>query len=141
MATGLQGISVTRTHRAGVIILAIAALISASCSRGPLKVAHVQLGRALNSDKSIAAHASRFKPDQTVYVSVLTEGPGSGDISARWVMGGRVISEATKDVSYTQDAATEFHISYAGGFPTGEYRVELLVDGAAVETRDFRIEP
>jgi hypothetical protein len=99
------------------------------------------MGRALNSDNSVAVHVTRFSPDQTVYVAVLTEGPGSGDITARWTYGGRVLSEETRRVSYTQSAATEFHINYAGGFPSmGTYSVAILVDGQVVESRDFRIE-
>jgi hypothetical protein len=42
-------------------------------------------------------------------------------------------------VSYTSDAATEFHVSYAGGFPQGDYKVEVFVDGRSFETRNFRI--
>lgn len=132
---------ITNMRRVGLVAAALLALLSASCSHGPLKVSTIQLGRALNSDKSIAVHVTRFKPDQTVYVSVLTDGPGSGEIAARWTLGGRVISEEKKSVSYTQGAATEFHIAYAGGFPEGEYKVELLIDGKSVETRAFRIEP
>ncbi len=128
-------------HRVTLVVVALVAVCAVSCSRGPLKVSAIQLGSALNSDKSIATHVTRFKPDQTVHVAVLTEGPGSGDITARWTIAGRVISEETRAVSYTQAAATEFHIVYAGAFPTGTYKVELLVDGASVGTRDFRIEP
>jgi hypothetical protein len=120
-------------------ILAVAVVMAVGCSRGPLKFASLQLGSALNSDKSIATHVTRFNPDQTVHVAVLTDGPGSGDITARWMFGGRVINEETREVSYTQGAATEFHINYAGGFPEGEYKVEVLIDGMSVGTRDFRV--
>ncbi len=131
----------TKLHRFALVVVASLGLFLTGCSRGPLKVATIQLGRALNSDKSIATHVTRFKPDQTVYVSVLTEGPGTGEIAAKWTFGGRVISEESKRVSYTQSAATEFHIVYAGGFPKGTYTVELLVDGTVADTREFRIEP
>lgn len=134
-----MGTMSARTARVGFLLFAV--IIAAACSRGPLTVSNIQLGSALNSDKSVATHVTRFRPDQTVYVAVLTEGSGSGDIGARWMFGGRVISEETKHVSYTQSAATEFHINYAGGFPPGEYRVELLVDGMSAGTRDFRVEP
>jgi len=131
----------TRMNRVGLPVVAFAAVFFVACSHGPLKVDAIQLGRALNSDKSIATHVTRFKPDQTVYVAVLTDGPGTGEIAARWTFGGRVISEEKKSVSYTQGAATEFHINYAGGFPPGDYKVELLVDGKPAETRGFHIEP
>jgi hypothetical protein len=131
----------TNFRAKAAVRVVVAGMLLAACARGPLTVANVQLGSALNSDNSVATHVSRFKPDQTVYVAVLTGGPGSGEITARWTFGGRVINEETRRVSYTQGAATEFHINYAGGFPRGEYRVEVLVDGESVATRDFRIEP
>ncbi len=131
----------TKVRRVGLVAVAMLALVSVACARGPLKVSTIQMGRALNSDKSISTPVTRFKRDQTVYVAVLTEGQGSGEIAARWTFGGRVISEEKKSVSYTQGAATEFHIAYAGGFPPGEYRVELLIDGKSFATRNFRIEP
>lgn len=121
-------------------LLLVAASFTA-CSRGPLTVSGIQMGRALNSDRSIATHATRFTPDQTVYVAVLTDGPGSGEVTAKWTFGGRVVSEETRSVSYTSSAATEFHIGYAGGFPPGTYRVEILVDGGSLGTRDFRVDP
>jgi hypothetical protein len=130
----------TRLHAIALAIVTLTAILSPACSRGPLTVAHIQLGSALNSDHSVATHVSRFKPEQTVYVAVLTDGPGSGEIGVRWTFGGRVINEETRRVSYTQGAATEFHINYAGGFPRGEYKVEVLVDGSSFATRDFRIE-
>lgn len=129
------------TRRAlGMVVTGAAVAAVTACSRGPLKVERLQLGRALNSDKSIAIHATRFKPDQTVYVSILTMGAGSGELSVRWTFQGRVISEESRSVSYSSDAATEFHIAYAGGFPTGEYKVEVMVDGQPLETRTFRVE-
>lgn len=128
-------------HRWGRVLVVLVVLGALGCSRGPLKVSGVQMGRALNSDNSIATHVTRFNRDQTVYVAVLTEGPGAGEITAKWTFGGRVISEETRRVSYTQNAATEFHIGYAGGFPSGEYQVELLVDGTSIETRGFRVDP
>jgi outer membrane usher protein FimD/PapC len=45
-----------------------------------------------------------------------------------------------KDVSYTREGATEFHMqSPSGGFPPGEYRVELQVNGQSVGARDFKV--
>lgn len=120
------------------IVLAIG-LVVTGCSRGPLKATKLQMGRAINSDKSVGTPASRFTPEQTVYVAILTEGAGSGEMSAKWTFNGRVIREETKSVSYTSDAATEFHVNYAGGFPPGDYKVEVFVDGRPFESRNFRV--
>lgn len=105
-----------------------------------LRVTSIQLGRSLNPDSTVAAHTTRFAPGDTVYLSVLTEGAGSGVIGVRWTYAGRVVGEPKKQVSYRDVAATEFHLQSAGGFPVGDYTVEAFLDGQSVGTRAFRIE-
>jgi hypothetical protein len=111
-----------------------------TCSRGPLTVDTIQLGRSLNPDNSVASHTTTFKPNETVYVSVLTTDTGASTIGAKWSYAGRVIDEPKKDVSYKGSAATEFHLQSAGGFPPGEYKVEIFVDGAPAGSRTFRVD-
>jgi hypothetical protein len=120
-------------------ILLAAAVAASACSREPLKVTNIQVGRSLNSDHSVGAHTAQFKPTDTIYVAVLTGASGAGKISARWTYAGRPVSEETKDVSYQGEAATEFHIQNSGGFPAGDYKVEVLLDGQSVGIRDFRV--
>ena len=43
-------------------------------------------------------------------------------------------------MSYRDDSATEFHLQSAGGFPTGDYKVEAFLNGQSVGTRMFRVE-
>jgi hypothetical protein len=127
--------------RSSTIPLALAvclAIAAAAC--GELKPTSVQLGRSLNSDNSVGNHTTSFKPDDTIYAAVLTEGIASGTISARWTYAGRVVSEPQKQVRYRGNAATEFHIQNSGGFPPGDYEVELFVDGKSAGARKFRVE-
>ena len=107
---------------------------------GPLRVTTIQTGRSLNSDKSVGNHTTRFKPDDTMFASVLTDGPGAGTIGVRWRYSGRLVSEETREVSYRDHAATEFHIQNSSGFPAGDYAVEILVDGQSFATRTLRVE-
>lgn len=124
-----------------MVVTAVVALSGAACSRGPLQVSAVQTGRSLNSDNSVGNHGTRFKPTDTLYVAVLTKGAGAGTLEARWLFSGRVVSEGKKDVSYPDDAATEFHMQYAGTLPTGDYTVEILLDGKPVESRKLEVRP
>lgn len=127
----------------GVIAgLLVAAGLSAACGPSePLRVTTLQLGRSLNPDNSVGAHTTRFKPDDTVYVSLLSDDPGYGTVTVRWLLNGQLVSEAKRDVSYTRAAATEFHLQNSGGFPHGNYRVEILINGEVAGTREFRVEP
>ena len=85
-------------------------------------------------------HTTRFKPEDTMFVSVLTDGPGAGTIGVRWRFAGRLVNEEMRDVSYRDHAATEFHIQNSSGFPPGDYSVEILVDGKSFATRMLRVE-
>jgi hypothetical protein len=121
---------------AGVVLFACLA----GCGWGQaLQVTSVQVGRSLNADGTIASHTTSFKPNDTVYVSVVTTGVGSGTIGVRWMYGGRVVGEPKKPVSYRDEAATEFHLQSAGGFPVGDYTVEAFLDGKSVGTKTFRV--
>ena len=122
------------------LLVVVAASALAGCRPGgPIHIASVQLGRALNTDNSVGAHTTQFKPSDTFYVAVLTEEPGASTLTVRWRLNGQVVSEAVKNVSYMRPAATEFHLQNSGGFPPGHYRVEILVDGTLAESREFRV--
>jgi hypothetical protein len=124
------------------LLVAVVMLASAvGCRPGePLKVTTIQLGRSLNSDDTVAEHTTTFKPTDTIYASVINETRGAGTVSARWVYAGQTVSEEKKDVSFMREGATEFHLqSPSAGFPPGEYRVELQVNGQPVGAREFRV--
>lgn len=121
-------------------ILALAALVVACTPSEPVQFETIQLGRSLNPDNSVANHTTRFKPDDTVYVALLSEQPGSGDVTVKWVLNGQVVKEETRSVSYTRAAATEFHLQNSGGFPAGTYRADILVNGQPAGAREFRVE-
>jgi hypothetical protein len=129
-------------RRVALAAILLAAALGAACGPSePLRIARLQLGKSLNPDNSIGTHTTRFKPDDTVYVSLLSDDPGYGTVTVRWLLNGQVVSEAKRDVSYTRSAATEFHLQNSGGFPHGNYRVEILVNGQPAGSREFRVEP
>jgi len=124
-----------------IVTVVLVSLAIAGCrSNEPLQVSTIQLGRAISADNQVGNHTTVFKPDDTIYVSVLTTDTGSGTIGVRWMFGERLISEPSKDVSYKGAAATEFHIQNSGGFPEGKYSVEAFLDGASVGKRTFTVE-
>ena len=120
--------------------LVLVAVLAGCRPSGPLQLNTIQTGSSLNSDNSVGNLTVRFKPDDTMFVSVLTKGPGSGKIGVRWTYAGRLVSEDSRDVSYRDAAATAFHIKYPSGLPAGEYVVEVLMDGKSVGTRPLKVE-
>jgi hypothetical protein len=127
---------------AGLRIVVVACLTSlAVACGGNLTASSVQVGKSLNSDHSIGTLTTTFKPNDTIYAAVLTDGSGSGTISAKFTYGGRVIAEPEKKVSMKGSGATEFHIEYSGALPAGDYDIELFLNGQSVGTRKVRVEP
>lgn len=128
--------------RASIVQLPLVVLFAALVGCGPdsLRVTSIQLGRSRNADNTVGGHTTRFRPGDSVHVSVLTTGAGSGTIGVRWTYAGRVLGEPKKKVSYQDVAATEFELQSAGDFPVGDYTVEAFLDGESVGIREFRVE-
>lgn len=125
---------------AGAAVLAAVVVMVGCGPTEPLTVATIQLGRSLNPDNSVAEHTTTFRRNDTVYVAVLTSAPGRGTIGVKWSYGGQVIDEPQKDVSYRDAAATSFNLVNSGGFPPGNYAVEVFVDGQSAGTRNFNVQ-
>ncbi len=122
-------------------LLAVVAMLvaAAACADAPLSLANIQVGRSLNPDRSVASMTTLFKPSETVYVAVQTTGAGKGTVGVKWMFGTQVIDEPTKPVSYDGPASTEFHLQNSGGFPPGDYSVEIFLDGQSVGKRTFKV--
>ncbi len=121
--------------RAALGVLAIVSTIACS---GPLQLTNIQIGRSLNQDGSVASITTLFKPSETVYVAVQT-GAGKGVIGVKWKFGDKVVGEPTKPVDYNGPKSTEFHLQNSGGFPPGDYSVDVFIDGVQVGTRAFKV--
>jgi hypothetical protein len=123
-------------HLATVILCACVA----ACGSRPLNITTIQLGKTLNADQSVAEFTTIFAPHDTVHLSVLTSGGGSGTLSVRWTYGSSVVGESKKSVADRDFAATEFPLQSAGGFPPGQYSVEVFLDGRSVGTKTFKVQ-
>lgn len=126
--------------RASIVATLLLVIVAGSgCANPPLSLANIQVGRSLNPDHSIASITTLFKPSETVYVSVQTLAAGSGTVGVKWMFGSQVIDQPNKTVSYDGPASTEFRLHNSGGFPVGDYSVEILLDGTSVGKRVFKV--
>src|SRR5262245_13048139 len=102
-----------------------------------LTVKDIDLGSTLNPDKGVGDHTGDFKPTETIYASVHTDGVGKGTLKARWTTAaGQVVDETSQEITTSGPAKTEFHIAKPSGFPVGKYKVEVLLNDAVVGTKD-----
>jgi hypothetical protein len=111
-------------------------------------VASVDLGNAVGPDMKLTAMSATFKPKDTITVSIgtTTSDPAAtvaGKIGAKWTyLNGTevmVVSEETKDLNLTGTGSTNFQIAKPDGFPVGKYKVEVSLDGAVVQSKDFEV--
>ena len=112
----------------------------AACGTRPLQITTIQLGRSLNADQSVSEFTTIFAPHDTVHLSVLTTGGGSGTLSVRWTYRGTLIGESDKRLADRDFAATNFPLRSAGGFPPGDYSAEVFLDGKPVGTKTFKVQ-
>jgi hypothetical protein len=136
--------------RAQAVLVIVVSLAMAACSRPApsggtatqgVQVADVKLGRSLNADKTIGDTTDSFRPADTIYASVVTEGSSpNATLKARWTyQDGQVVEESAQTIAPTGKATTEFHVSKPDGFPTGKYKVEVSLNGVPANTKDFEV--
>jgi len=122
-------------------VLVLLLLLPLAACESHLRVTGIELGRSVNADSSISNPTTTFSPRDTVYLSVSTAGVGSAVISVKWMYGERLVDEPKKKVSYRDLASTDFSLQSLSGFPPGDYRAEVFVDGQPVGTKTFRVDP
>jgi len=136
--------------RCASVLLLTCAL--AGCSRNQISpppatgsaftVAGISLGREIVADKTVADPTDSFKPTDTIYVSVRTEGSApSARLSARWTYeDGQLVGDSSQTVAASGPAVTEFHVSKPDGWPAGRYKVEVSLNGAPAGHKEFKVD-
>jgi hypothetical protein len=106
------------------------------------KVLSLELGSAIGPDKKVTAPKAVFGTNETIFVSVATEGASPGaTLAARWTYGdaAQLVNEMSETIAPTGPANTEFHISKPTAWPTGKYRVEVTLDGSPAGSKEFEV--
>lgn len=106
-----------------------------------VRVTDVTLGRSVGGDKAITDRTESFRPNDTIYASVATEGTAtSATLRARWTFeDGQVVDDSTRTIAPNNRERTEFHISKPNGWPAGKYKLEVSLDNRSVETKNFEV--
>lgn len=107
----------------------------------PVAVASVDLGTAVGPDQKVTASTSEFAPTDTIYAAVSTTGAAPNAVlDAKWTyQDGQTVNESSQTIAPNGDAVTAFHISKADGWPAGNYKVEISLNGTTAATKDFTV--
>ena len=105
------------------------------------RVTRVDLGNAIGADKKVTAPGTSFKPTDTIYASVASEGSAANvALLARWTFeDGQLVSEATQNIAPTGPTVTEFHIAKPDGWPAGKYKLEVAANGKPAGAAQFTV--
>jgi len=103
-------------------------------------VGAVELGSTVDANHKILASGTSFGPKDTIYASVDTTGSGNATLAAKWTtQDGQVVHEDSKTLNAMGPETTAFMISKPDGFPAGNYKVDISLDGKQVASKDFTV--
>jgi len=115
-------------------------------SAAAVTVTGVDLGNAVGADMRVTSPMDVFSPNDTIYAAVATAtsdpaGSVPGTVGVRWthVDSGQVVHEESQDLTLSGDGITDFQISKPDGWPAGKYKLEVMLDGKLVQTREFQV--
>lgn len=106
-----------------------------------VQVASIDLGTAAAPPAAGAAAPMAFGTKDAIVALVSTTGTAAAaTLAAKWTYeDGQVVNESTQAIAPTGPATTTFTIEKADGWPTGKYKVEIMLDGASAGTREFEV--
>jgi hypothetical protein len=110
-------------------------------------VTSVDLGKAAGADMKITAPTTLFAVrDGKIIAAVSTHVSDAtatvpAKVGAKWthVDSNQTVNEEARDVQLKGDQTWDFEITNTNPWPTGKYRVEVMLDGAVVQSRDFEV--
>jgi len=107
----------------------------------PFRVTHIDLGNAIGADKKVSAPTVTFKPNDTIYASIMSEGASpAASLAVKWTFeDGQVVNESSQNIAPTGPAVTEFHITKPDGWPAGKYQVAVVANGQPAGTLQFTV--
>ena len=147
-----------RWTRAGVTLAALALVAGSACKKAappppaPVEVpppappafgfVSADVGKAIGADKRVSQPMAKFGVHDTIYLAVETQGAAAtATVTAKWTFGaaGQKVDSTSQAIAPTGPATTEFHIMKKTAWPVGKYKVEIMLDGKSVATKDFEI--
>jgi hypothetical protein len=107
-----------------------------------VSVTSIDLGTAVGPDQKVTSPTTTFGAKDTIYAAVATTGTASNaTLGAKWTyQDGQTVNDSSQTIAPTGPAVTTFHISKPDGWPTGNYKVEISLNGTPVSSKDFTVQ-
>ena len=103
------------------------------------RVSNVMIGKRIGTNNMMTEPTFQFAPQETVFVSVATEGAQGADaLTAAWrSQTGEVVQKTTESIRPGQN--TVFQMSQPKGLKPGTYKVVLFLGDDSVDTKVFAV--
>lgn len=114
---------------------------AANAADAALRVSNVTVGRSIGGDNRVTDRTAEFSARDTVFAVVETDrSTAGGTLAARWTyQDGQVVDESSRSIASGGETVTAFHIVNPAGWPTGNYRVEVLANGTVARSAEFTV--
>jgi hypothetical protein len=107
-----------------------------------VSVTDLSLGKSVGADKKVQTPTDTFAPKDTIFAVVSTDGSApTSVIAVKWTYGdGQTVKEDSKSIAPTGPTTTEFSIQKPKGWPKGNYKVEVTLDGKPGPSKTFKVQ-
>jgi hypothetical protein len=142
LGAGLLGLAVASCKKEAPPPPPVAVEPAPAPAASPLSVQSVDLGKAVGADKHISTPATTFGTRDTIYASVSTTGAAaSATLGARWTFEktGQLVDSTSVPIAPTGPAVTEFHVMRTSPWPTGKYKLAILLNGQPASEKEFEV--
>jgi hypothetical protein len=130
-----------------LLALCVGAAVAVGCSnkaRGGetiVSISGIDIGRSVKSDGTVDDHTTTFKPSDVVHLVMAVKGNGSGTLTAHWYYGdNREIATNSREVGPDKARIVGFQLSNGRGLATGDYHVDITLNGVNQGTQKFSVE-
>jgi hypothetical protein len=137
LVSGCSGSEKSRSQETGLAVDSANQTASASTQR---RVSMVMIGKGTRSGNRITEPTFQFAPQDTVYLSVATEGStGPDSLTAAWrSQDGKILKQSSQPVGGPGNNGA-FSLSMPKGFKPGTYKVVLFLGSDSVDTKVFAV--
>jgi hypothetical protein len=106
----------------------------------PMAITAVDLGKTFTTENGIQDNSDSFNQRDSLYVSVQTDGVGTGLVGIRWsTEAGKVIDSTSQNVTANGSGRTLFRTGQAKPWAVGKYQVDVTLNGVASGSKTFEI--
>ena len=119
---------------------------AAQAGPSDLRVTDIDVGRAVAADQTITEETNSFRPVDSFYVAVKTDGSApTAKVAAVWTYENQRVTESEQTITPSGPSVVTFQLPKPegpeGAWPAGKYQVKILLNGVLAAAESFEVRP